>query len=196
MAVLTLIFQVPKQPQRGGAARPWPQSCPLPLPEQEVPTLSPLPSQLGPLSSRAPACRPLPQLPLVAMVLEEAVQRIPEKHPKIHTSSPLLPHSLSPTSKPPFVQLRPGPLPPKAAKLQRRSRSQRVQEMSQGTPAQPSQLPAPGLRFLQVSPPSSHNEELWAVPRPGGFFHASVTSHMQFPPPECPSSSFRSQLRL
>lgn len=138
LSALPMLDGYPRAPDAGGgsergAACPGPQSCIRPLPEQEVPT----PSPPRPHLSLSEAPQPAGSSPrcLVAMVSEEGW--IPEKHPKIHTSSPPLPHSLFPMSKPPFVQPRPVPLPPAAAQERRRSRRQRVQEVSQGTPAQP-----------------------------------------------------------
>lgn len=77
--------------------------------------------------------------------MEEA--QIPETRPNIHTSA--LPSS-PPFSniKASFCQLRPGLLPPKAAKEQRGSRRQRVQEVSHRP--QPSLGPLPG-----PSPPNT-----------------------------------------
>ena len=84
-----------------------------------LPTLQPPKLRLEQSGLSWPAPQPTPsakqpsggrQLPpaagLVAMVSEEKKkERIPEPHPKIHTRPlPLLPHSLSPMSKRPFVQ--------------------------------------------------------------------------------------------
>lgn len=92
---------------REGSSLPGAPGLHPPLPEREGP-----PNPAPPHLSLSEAPQPAGGSPrcLVAMVSDEGW--IPEKHPKIHTGSSPLPHSLSPMSQPPFVGQGRGPFLP------------------------------------------------------------------------------------